>query len=81
MLPLSSTNRFSLLNPPQAFWPSIEMLCGHQLDALDTLTAFAGVWQLHGCLAEGYNVVLPSQIVTIVLPSQIVTICGVFDVL
>jgi mannosidase alpha-like ER degradation enhancer 2 len=48
---------FPLLDALQAFWPSVELMSGHHLDALDTLMAFAGVWQLHGCLPEGYNVV------------------------
>ena len=48
---------FPLLDALQAFWPGVELMTGHHLDALDTLMAFAGVWQLHGCLPEGYNIV------------------------
>jgi mannosidase alpha-like ER degradation enhancer 2 len=46
-----------VLDALQAFWPGVELLSGHHLEALDTLMAFAGVWQLHGCLPEGYNIV------------------------
>jgi ER degradation enhancer, mannosidase alpha-like 2 len=46
-----------LLDALQAFWPGIEFLSGNHLDALDTMMAFTGVWQLHGCLPEGYNIV------------------------
>lgn len=48
---------FPVLDALQAFWPGVEIMAGFSLDALDTLMAFAGVWQLHGCLPEGYNIV------------------------
>lgn len=48
---------FPLLDALQAFWPGVELMSGHLLDALDTLMAFAGVWRLYGCLPEGYNIV------------------------
>ena len=51
------TLNFPLLDALQAFWPGVEIMSGHHLDALDTLMAFAGVWQLHGCLPEGFNIV------------------------
>jgi hypothetical protein len=48
---------FPLLDALQAFWPGVELLSGHFIDALDTLMAFTGVWHLYGCLPEGYNIV------------------------
>ncbi len=51
------TINFPVLDALQAFWPGVEFMGGFHLDALDTLMAFAGVWHLHGCLPEGYNIV------------------------